>query len=44
MVSSRDEKLVLIPGNPGYPSIRGSGSVLAAGLELVSRFGGGAKP
>ena len=38
LTANEDEKLELIPDNPGYPSIRSSGSVLNAGLTAKVRF------
>lgn len=38
MVSNRDEKMIVDPANPGYPTIRGSGSILSGGLDVKVRF------
>ncbi len=38
MVSNRDEKVLLDPANPGYPTIRGSGSLLSGGLDVKVGF------
>ena len=38
MIGNRDEKAQLLAGNPGYPSVGGSGSVLNAGLTARVRF------
>lgn len=38
MISNRDEKLSPLPGNPGYPWVGGSGSILNAGLTARVRF------
>jgi len=38
MVANEDEKLMMDPDNPGYPSIRGSGSILNAGLTAKVEF------
>ncbi len=38
MVSNRDEKVLLDPANPGYPTVRGSGSILSGGLDVKVRF------
>lgn len=38
MVSNRDEKILLDPANPGYPTIRAGGSVLSGGLDVKMRF------
>ncbi len=38
MVSNRDEKTLLDPANPGYPTIRSGGSVLSGGLDVKMRF------
>lgn len=38
MVSNRDEKMIFDTSNPGFPNIRGSGSVLSGGLDVRVRF------